>query len=62
MARIARDVCLKHRANLGEDVRRVTCSAGDEVTILKEWATHYLIKDSDGRVFNVVKDLVEDAG
>jgi hypothetical protein len=60
MSRIRRDVTLKHRANLGEDVQKIDLAEGDVVTVLKEWARHYLVKDSEGRVFNVEKDLVAD--
>jgi hypothetical protein len=58
MARIQRNVSLRHRANLGEEVTKIDFAEGEEVTILKQWAHHYLIKDDEGRVFNVEKDLV----
>lgn len=52
-------VSLNHRPNLGTEVARVEFSAGEHVTILKEWTDWYLIKNADGLVFNVPKELVE---
>ncbi len=51
---------LKHQANLGEDVAEVELSEGEELTVLKEWKLHYLVKNSDGKLFNVPKPLVSD--
>ena len=52
-------VTLKAQANLGEEVEDVECAAGDELTVLKEWAHHYLVRDNDGKLFNVRKDLIQ---
>lgn len=51
---------LKHQANLGEQVDEVEMEAGAELTVLREFDHHYLVKDADGRLFNVRKDLVEE--
>ena len=59
MATIKETITLKHQANLGEAVEDVGFQAGDEVTVLKEWSDHYLCKNADGRVFNILKDQVE---
>jgi hypothetical protein len=49
---------LKAQANLGEEIEEVEFDAGDELTVLKEWANHYLVKDDDGKIFNIEKSLV----
>jgi hypothetical protein len=54
------DATLKAQANLGEEIEDVEFSAGDELTVLKEWEHHYLVKNDDGKLFNVPKDLVGD--
>jgi hypothetical protein len=59
MAKMRCAASLGHRANLGEDVEQVELEAGQEVTILKEWADRYLCKTADGKLFNVPKDQVE---
>ncbi len=58
MATLNRAITLKHQPNLGEDVSEVEFSEGSEVTVLKEWENHILVKDADGRVFNAPKDSV----
>ncbi len=52
------DTTLKHQSNLGEEVEDVAFEAGKEFTVLKEWESAYLIKDEDGKLFNVAKSLV----
>jgi hypothetical protein len=52
---------LKHQANLGEDVAEVELDAGTELTVLQEWDAAWLVKDADGRLFNVKKSLAEEA-
>jgi hypothetical protein len=59
MARITRDVTLKHQANLGEETEEVAFAAGDEVTVLKEWEGRALCKSADGKLFNVPKEYLE---
>jgi hypothetical protein len=58
MATITKALTLKHQSNLSEDVEEVSFAAGDEVTVLKEWAAHVLVKNDDGKLFNVPKDAV----
>lgn len=50
---------LKAQANLSEEIEEVEFEAGAELTVLAEWESHYLVKDPDGKLFNVGKDLVE---
>jgi hypothetical protein len=52
---------LNHQANLGEEVDEVPFEAGEELTVLQEWENSYLVKNSDGKLFNVGKNLVETA-
>ena len=59
----AKEACtLKHQANLGEDIEEVECQAGEELTVLQEWEQSYLVKNDDGKLFNVSKQIVEPAG
>jgi hypothetical protein len=59
--RLKSSVSLKHQANLGEDLEEVELAAGDELTVLQEWDNAWLAKTSDGKLFNVKKDLAEPA-
>ncbi len=59
MASFKQDVTLRHQANLGEDVQDVRFEAGATVEVLQEWEKHWLVKDGEGRVFNVPKDAIE---
>ena len=52
-------VTLRHQSNLGEDLEEMAFEAGEELTILKEWENSLLVKDGDGKHFNVKKGLVE---
>jgi hypothetical protein len=58
MATITKAITLKHQSNLSEDCEEVSFSAGDSVTVLKEWDTRFLVKNGDGKLFNVPKDAV----
>ena len=58
MASITKAISLKHQSNLSEDVAEVSFSPGDAVTVLKEWGGFYLVKNGDGKLFNVPKDAV----
>ena len=55
------NLVLKHHPNLGEDVEAVEFAAGTELQVLQEWAAYYLVKDDDGKLFNVAKELAEPA-
>ena len=59
MATIKQTVTLKHQANLGEEIAEVSFEAGDEVTVLKEWADRTLCKDQSGQIFNIPKELLD---
>jgi hypothetical protein len=59
MPTIRQATTLKHQSNLGEGVEEVAFEAGEEVTVLKEWESHYLVKKGKGQLFNVPKDRVE---
>ncbi|HTF34828.1 MAG TPA: hypothetical protein VK714_14170 [Myxococcota bacterium] len=59
MAKLRRAATLKHQGNLGEPVEEVAFDAGEEVTVLKEFADHYLFKKSTGQMFTAPKDLLE---
>ncbi len=59
--RIKNNVTYGHQANLGEDVAEVELAAGDELTVLQEWENSWLAKASDGKLFNVKKDVAEPA-
>ena len=52
-------VTLNHQPNLDTEVGPVKFAAGETVTILKEWTDRYFIKNVDGLVFNVPKEMVE---
>ena len=58
MATITRAITLKHQPNLSEDCEEVSFAAGDSVTVLKEWDARFLVKNGDGKLFNVPKDVV----
>lgn len=59
--KIKEALTLKHQANLGEEIAEVPFEAGEELTVLQEWERAYLVKDGEGRLFNVPKDRVEPA-
>ena len=47
------------RMTADEAVAEVTLVVGDTVTVLSEWSEHYLVRDEQGRVFNLRKEVVE---
>lgn len=59
--RLKEAVTLKHQANLGEDVADVELDAGTELAVLQEFDTAWLVKNDDGQLFNVKKELAEEA-
>lgn len=59
MAKIRQALTLAHQSNLGEGVEQIAFEAGEDVTVLKEWDTRYLIKNAKGQLFNVPKDQIE---
>ena len=56
---ITREVTLLHRLQKAAEPTEVRFAPGDQVSILKEWAEHYLIKTTDGKVLNVKKEYVD---
>lgn len=59
MASITQDVIVYHQLQKDSTPEEVTLSSGDAVDIVREWATRYLIKASDGKLFNIPKDFVD---
>ena len=59
--RIKQTVTLRHQANLGEEIKDVEFEAGAELQILQRFKTAFLAKDGDGQIFNVKKELAEEA-
>ncbi len=60
MAKIKQTVTLKHTSSLGSETEDVEIEQGEEITILKEWTEHFLIKNADGVHFNIEKTLVDE--
>ena len=58
MATLREDVTLGHRANTGDPVAEIALAVGDPVTILSGWSEHYLVRDDQGRIFNLRKEAV----
>ncbi|MEN8160366.1 MAG: hypothetical protein ABFS41_09880 [Myxococcota bacterium] len=58
MATIKQATTFKHQSNLGEGVEDVAFAGGEEVTVLKEFESHYLVKNAQGQLFNVPKESV----
>lgn len=59
MPTITQDVVMYHRLQKDADPAEVTLASGDSITIIKEWQSRYLIKTSDGKVFNIPKEFVD---
>ncbi len=59
--RIKDDITLKAQANLGEEIEEIEFSSGTELAVLQEFSTAWLVKDDDGKLFNVKKELAEEA-
>lgn len=59
MATLKQASSLKHQSNLGEEVEEISFTAGEQVTLLKEWADSYLVKNDAGQLFNIPKDQIE---
>ena len=58
--RIKEDVTLKAQANLGEEIEDFEFEAGTELAVLQEFSAAWLVKNDDGRLFNVKKELAEE--
>ena len=59
MPTITQDVLMYHRLQKDAEPGEVILTTGDQVHIVKEWARHYLIKTTDGKLFNIPKDYVD---
>ncbi len=59
MPTITQDVIVYHQLQKDSTPEEITLTAGDSVDIVKEWATRYLIKASDGKLFNIPKEFVD---
>jgi hypothetical protein len=59
--KLTADISLKHQANLGEEVRDVEFERGTTLEVLHKFDTAWLVKDDDGRLFNVKKGQAEEA-
>ncbi len=59
--KLKEDMTLKHQPNLGEDVADVELPAGTELEVLQEFDSVWLVKDDEGKLFNVKKELAEEA-
>ena len=62
MPTIKKNVRVYHRPQKDADPTEVTLASGDSVQVIKEWANRYLIKTSDGKLFNVPKEQVDASG
>ncbi len=58
--RIKESLTLKHHANLGEEVEDIEFEAGTELSVLQEFDNMWLVKNDDGQLFNVKKELAEE--
>ena len=58
MAKAAIDFTAKLLTTKDGEIEDISFSAGDALTIIKEWQHHYLVKDSDGHFYNLTKDKV----
>ncbi len=61
MPAITQDVTLLHRLQKDAEPVPVEFHPGDQVSIIREWADHYLIRDGSGRVFNIAKSFINPA-
>ncbi len=59
--RIKDDITLKAQANLGEEIEEIDFASGTELAVLQEFDTAWLVKDEDGKLFNVKKELADPA-
>ena len=56
---ITKDVTVHHQLQKDADPTDVNLGSGDAIEIVKEWKSRYLIKNSDGQLFNVLKEYVD---
>lgn len=53
MATIARTRTVKLRPDKDSDIEEITLQEGDSVKLVHTWAQFYLVKDDQGRFFNL---------
>ena len=59
MARLKQAVTLEHRANTGEEARPIEFEPGAEIQVIEQWERHCLVKDAEGRLFNVPREMID---
>ena len=59
MPAITKDITLAHQAQTSSDASQISLPAGEQVSIIREFEHHYLVKTGEGKVFNVKKEFVD---
>lgn len=59
MAKLKKASTLKYQPTKNDTPKETHFQEGSEVKILKEWKRHYLIQDSDGKFYNVLKEWID---
>jgi hypothetical protein len=59
MAKLKKTTALKQQPTKTDTPQEASFQEGDEIKILKEWKRHYLIQDSSGKLYNVLKELID---
>lgn len=59
MPSITQDITLGHQPQKSASAEKISLPAGEEVTIVREFEHHYLVKTGEGKVFNVKKEFVD---
>lgn len=59
MPTITQDVTLYHRLQKDAEPAEITLGTGESVTIVREWSSRYLVKTSEGKLFNIPKEYVD---
>jgi hypothetical protein len=59
MAKVKSDVTMKFVTTKDGDVEDTQFKAGDEVHVVKEWQSHYLVRGADGHYYTFTKNLID---
>ena len=59
MAKLKENVTLKFQTTKDAEVEEAQFKAGEEVKIVHEWGTHFLVRAGDGHYYNVKKDKID---
>ncbi len=59
MAKMKENTTLKFQTTKDAEVEETSFKAGDDVKIVHEWGTHFLVRASDGHYYNVKKDKID---